>query len=275
MMQSKALLAAIGVALGGFVLMYLYMQRFEKETSGGAPVQIVVAASDIGIGDVVTDEMLAVGTLPEAYVEARHVRLEEVERVKNVRAVRSIEAGQAVLWSDVAATSDQRRDLSGLIRAGQRALTIDVDESGSFSGLLSPGDRVDVFLTMVRDIPTPTTINLLQGVMVLAVGRNMSANARTNAPTSVTVSVTIEQAQLLAFAESRGRLSLALRAVGEVGQRLHTPAVTLQDVMQEERLRRMQDTRSQTPPEMTSAGRPRGGATEVEHSGSRGSDEGH
>ena len=55
-MNTRALFVALLVAgLGGFLL-YVYLQRFEQEASGGAPVKLLVALKPVEPGTVLTDE---------------------------------------------------------------------------------------------------------------------------------------------------------------------------------------------------------------------------
>src|SRR5262249_10351225 len=149
-MNGKALLAAIGVAAVGIVMLFLYMQRFEDEASGGPPVRVIIATQDIPLGTAVTEAMLGYRDLPQSYVEGRHITQDDAARILGVRVTSGVRSGESLLWSDLATTSDQSRDLSSLVRTGQRAITIRADQSTSFGGLVRPGDRVDVLLTLER-----------------------------------------------------------------------------------------------------------------------------
>jgi pilus assembly protein CpaB len=96
-----------------------------------------------------------------------------------------------------------------------RAVTIHADPASSFGGLLRPGDRVDVLLTVER-ADQRTTSSILQNVLVLATGRD-TGGPRTGeegaAPrvSQITLAVNPDQSQVLALAESQGTLTLALR----------------------------------------------------------------
>ena len=67
-MNRKALVAALIIALIGVALLLLYKKRFEDKVSGGAPVAVLMAVQDILLGTVLTDRMLGVRYMPEAYV---------------------------------------------------------------------------------------------------------------------------------------------------------------------------------------------------------------
>ena len=75
-MNRRALLIALAAALLGGACLFLYMRRFEAETSGGPKIKVLMAARDIPFGTALTREMLGVRQLPQAYVEQRHIRLQ-------------------------------------------------------------------------------------------------------------------------------------------------------------------------------------------------------
>ena len=176
-MTRKAIIAAAICGVAGLVMLLLYMQRFEEEASGGPPVQVLVATRDIGLGEPLTAAMLASHPIPQSYVEDRHIPASEADRLIGVRVSSGVRANESILWTDLATTSEQGRDLSDLVRNGMRAVTIRADVAASFGGLLRAGDRVDVLLTAERrgaegQALDHVTIPLLQNLLVLASGRD-------------------------------------------------------------------------------------------------------
>ena len=242
-MKGKALLAALVLALVGVALLLVYKNRFEERASGGAPVQVLMATQDIPLGTVLTDRMLGVRRIPASYVEFRHIRASEAPRIIGVRVSMEVKANESILWTDLATTSGERRDLSSLVRSGMRAITIRADATSAFGGLLRPGDRVDAFLTVSRDRDEAgrVTIPLLQNVIVLAVGQDTGALAeqtssrRFSAVNQVTLSVSVAQAQLLAFATERGRLTLVLRNPDDIAVVEDLPETTVENILEAER----------------------------------------
>ncbi|MBX7190620.1 MAG: Flp pilus assembly protein CpaB [Sandaracinaceae bacterium] len=260
-MKSKALLVAIAAAVVGLVLVVFYMQSFEAEASGGDPTIILVARQNIPLGaqlDPAT--MLAERVIPAAYVENRHVRAAEVDRIRGIRVVSGVRAGEALLWTDLATMSDSARDLSSLVRSGMRAITIQANQTETFGGLLRPGDRVDVLLTLDR--PTPNspepervTVPLLQSLIVLAAGQDtgmiqrasqQQQPGRAQPMQNVTLSATVEQAQMIAFASQRGRLALVLRNPDDIPVTEGLGETTTEDLVTIERRERIQHTRPHT-----------------------------
>jgi len=248
-MNRKALVAACAAAVIGMGLLWLYMERFEEEASGGVPIPILMATQDIPLGATITQDMLGIRPLPSSYVEERHIRSEDAERILGVRVSMGVRAAEAILWTDLATTTQQRRDLSGLVQSGMRAITVRADVTSSFGGLLRPGDRVDVILTAQRGSDRGSeqvTLSLLQNVLVLAVGqdtggdtqdgRNRGSRRRS---TEVTMSVTVEQAQALTYASRTGRLSLALRNPDDIAIMEQLPETTRGDILRQETRRNL------------------------------------
>lgn len=239
-MDRKALLIAVGLALLGAVCLFVYMRRFEAETSGGPKVPILIATRDIPIGVTMQRGMLGVRQLPQAYVEQRHILLADMDTVLGARMSMAVHANEAVLWSDLASMQAERRDLSGLIEPGMRAMTISTRGSagGNFGGLLRPGDRVDILHTPQRtSAGGPVTITLLQNVVVLAVGSDTGGANDANGSRSraVTVSLTPEWAQLVLHAGTEGPLDVVLRNPDDIVVLKDLPEIGEADIREPER----------------------------------------
>jgi pilus assembly protein CpaB len=205
-------------ALASVALGYLYTQRLEAEVSGGPRIAVLVAAADIPVAATLTEKFLAVRDLPTAYVESRHIRATDLKRVLGQRVTDGLKANEALLASDVAKFSE-RKQLSGLVANGMRAISMD-GRAADFDGLLRPGDRVDVLLSTGSNESGGSTLTLLQNILVLSVGgttERSDANVRTySRGATVTVSSTIEQAQVLTEAMRRGKLTLTLRNTDDI-----------------------------------------------------------
>ena len=222
-MNRKVLLVAMLVAaLGGFLL-FAYLRRFEVEASGGALVKVLSARKQIEPGTVVTDEMLTTSLVPQAYVESRAVRDSEKARILGLRVSTPVQAQQTLMWTDLAITSDDRRDLSALVQPGMRAVGVRAANDDKSFAMIRPGDRVDVIGTMQQsNMETRVSTVLLQNVLVLAVG--MDTGAESAAPREkgqerdllLHLSLNLPEAQLLALAAEKGRISVALRNPDDV-----------------------------------------------------------
>lgn len=236
------MLIALGLALIGAVSLFMYMQRFEAETSGGPKVPILIATRDIPIGVPLQRGMLGMRAIPQAYLEQRHILVSDTDTVLGARMSMAVRANEAVLWSDLATMQSDRRDLSGLIEPGMRAMVFHArgSQGGLFGGLLRPGDRVDILHTPSRVGAGSATVTLLQNVVVLAVGTDTGGtdSARPVAGRAVTVSVTPEQAQLIVHAQSEGPLDVVLRNPEDIVVLKDLPEVGDADIREPERRER-------------------------------------
>ncbi len=216
-MEKNVLSIALATMLAGALLLELYVRSFEAKATGGAKVSVLVLTSDAPAGQSLARDKLGVRMLPEAYLESRHVRAGDIDKVLGEKLSLPERAGETLLWTDIAGMDDRRLTLSGLVSDGRRALTVHAAR-GSFSGLLEPGDRVDV---LVGNDDTA----LFENLLVLAVGTRTDSHAFSGAgddhregacDSEVTLSVTSEQAQRLAGAERSGDLRLLLRNPDDV-----------------------------------------------------------
>jgi pilus assembly protein CpaB len=223
--NKRALAISMAVALLGVGLLFLYVRRFEREASGGAPVTLLVATKPIEPGTVLTEAMLAPRDVPIAYVESRAVRAAEKARVLGLRVSTRVQPQQTVLWTDMAIAADDRRDLSSLVEPGMRAVTIRARSGGSdrANELIRPGDRVDVVVTTggMNEREPQTSRVLMQNVLVLAVGLDTGNDtgekrAGTVRDSLLTLSLTIRDAQVESLAAEKGRISVALRNPDDV-----------------------------------------------------------
>jgi Flp pilus assembly protein CpaB len=115
---------------------------------------------------------------------------------------------------------------------GKRAVTVLIDALSAVGGLVNPGDTVDVIVQLSipkgikadADKDVVTTV-LFQNLQVLAVNtqfepiqtRDSYAEQQMSMGLNVTLALSPEEAALLTFAQTNGKLQLALRSHGERG----------------------------------------------------------
>ena len=220
-MKHVALVVALLMALAGAALLYLYKQRFEAEVGGGDKIEILVAASDLQLGDTLVSDKIATRGVPASYVETRHIHANQINSVMGVRVRSRISAGETIMWSDLAISGANSRDLSGLVIPRMRALAIPASSAITFDGLLRSGDRVDVLLTVMDpNTDRSQTFPLLQNLIVLAIGQRMGGASETseggNRISTVTLGVKPSEGQVLANAMRQGSLTLLLRNVDDI-----------------------------------------------------------
>lgn len=229
---------AIGLCAVSFiisiVLMQMYLRRLEEEISGGPSISVVVAARDILPGTAIDRSMVAVRDLPQAYVQQRHVRAADVEMVLGVNISSEVRVNESLMWTDLSISQNKRRSLSALVQEGMRAISISV-EGSAFAGLIRPGDRVDLLFTTHQKLDNASaqsTSTLLQNLLVLAIGNDLGGleDSLQTSNGKVTLSVTVEQGQLLTQAEHQGTLKLVLRNPNDIVLLQNPPQSSLSEV---------------------------------------------
>lgn len=224
-MNRRAFLAASVLAIISITLILLYMRRFERETSGGELIELLVAVKPIKHDTVLKDDMLSTHEVPLAYVETRAVRAKDRAKVIGLPTEVPLEPQQTLMWTDLAINTE-RRDLSSLVQPGKRALTVVAGGSSDREGhaLIRPGDYVDVIVTMADAVTDQkTSVVLLQRILVLAVGTDTELMGMASSPSSnrrdsdkaLTLSLNLQEVQLLSLAIRQGELSVAVRPPDE------------------------------------------------------------
>jgi pilus assembly protein CpaB len=228
-MNRRALFFSVVMGLISVVLLLLYIRQFEQEVSGGERIKLLTANKPLERGTLITDDMLSTRDVPLAYVENRAIKATDRPKIVGVRVANAVQPQELLMWTDLAIATEER-DLSALVQPGNRAVTVRATNPEETKGnaLIRPGDYVDVLATMPESAKggvseSRAAIVLLQKVLVLAVGLDTEAqaasvgsNAQQTSPGSqrdmvLTLSLNLQEAQLLALASEKGRLSVAVR----------------------------------------------------------------
>lgn len=228
-MNKRALVVSLVMALLGTALLLLYLQKFEREMSGGELVELLMVQQPIERGKVISEEMLTTRSVPLAYVEDRAIKAAERTKVLGIPASVALYPQQTLMWTDLAITTEDR-DLSSLIQPGKRAIAVRAStgqDDTRGNQLIRPGDYVDVIATFHGDSNQgeQSSAVLLQRVLVLAVGtetQSVSDSKNRDEPSwsrdkQLTLSLSLPEAQLLSLASERGRLSVAVRPPSDPG----------------------------------------------------------
>ncbi|MGR3311003.1 MAG: Flp pilus assembly protein CpaB, partial [Candidatus Brocadiales bacterium] len=107
--------------------------------------------------------------------------------------------------------------MTGIIPDGKRAITIMVNEVAGVAGFVLPGSRVDVVLTvdvkMGKEKESRSVAKvILENMLVLAVDQKMNLEEENPViVNAVTLLVSPEETEMLALANNKGRLQLAMR----------------------------------------------------------------
>ncbi|HVW00567.1 MAG TPA: Flp pilus assembly protein CpaB [Planctomycetaceae bacterium] len=221
-MKVKSLML-LAVAIGcGLVAMLGVQQVLSSDKSAPEPEMgtVCVAAQEIPAGMLLTDTMIRVekwhlATIPEGAVRDPK---ELAERALKVRAF----PGDLILEVKLGAKGG---GASVAIPKGMRVVTVPVNLTMTHSGLIQPGDHVDVLVTYkTRDDKRgqiEKTKTVLEYIEVFATDRLRDVENGDNVKTeakNISLLVTPEQGSLLMLAASKGQLQLALRHIEDKEQ---------------------------------------------------------
>jgi pilus assembly protein CpaB len=211
--KRKLLLIAAALGLMAAVLTYTFIRTIEDtgDVQEVREVGVMIANTDIPSGTEVTAGMLRLAQVAETarHPDAARTPNQVIGRITKVPIVR----GEQVLDSRLL-PAGVRPSLTFVIPSGKRAISVAVNEVVGVAGFVKPGDRVDVLATMDSpDSDSAVTTTVLQNVEVLAIAQDMEerVDKEPKVTTTVTLAVTLAEAQRLTLAEETGVLRLALR----------------------------------------------------------------
>jgi pilus assembly protein CpaB len=229
---------ALGTAAVLMVRNYITGER-KAMKKGLEPVRIVVARRNIPSNEPLEVEWVAARPVPKKFVHANAIYPEEVDLVIGRELVYPVRAGDPILWMDFKG-GERYRGFSTMIKEGERAMTIRVEETSTIAGLIQPGDHIDI-LGSFRPVSdgkseAETTITLLQNVVILALGQITSARSGMRhdraSSSMLTILVTPEEAALLIHAQRVGKLYNVLRNPEDIETFENLPKITFTDILQ-------------------------------------------
>src|SRR3954451_8849334 len=184
-------------------------------------VGYLVAARPLPRGTLARDEDFAVRSVPSDSVPTGAIYNTPDAKIELRGSLVSkfLDAGSPVTLQDVLRPRD-RGFLASVLAPDTRAVSIKVDAESGVSGLIWPGDYVDVVSTQATDKAGPAhdmlSETVLHNVRIVAIDQEMGvpANNATAGKLAQTVSLQLapEQVKPIVLAEQRGKLSLAVRS---------------------------------------------------------------
>lgn len=232
-----SILLAVGAALT--IMAYLGQERKriladaqkKLETIAETQTAVLVATKDIPKGSTIESGSLAVKILPKQFIQPGAVT--SADRIAGMVTIAPIVKDEQITLSKL--TSGRKAQADSLAMAtpvGKRAITISVDNIASLSGMIKPGDYVDLIATIPvpvqmpdgKQATQPATTPLFQNVLVLAVGRETSSvspadegrykkeEKKDSSAGIITLALAPQDANLLAFVQEQSKIRLVLRS---------------------------------------------------------------
>jgi len=263
--RTSRLVLLLGIFLAA--LTFVVVLFLQGNTSGPAQPQaslpptqlpVVVAASDIQLGTVVTEDLLTTRTIAVPSIETN--ALGDVSQAVGKTTRTNITAGQQVHSTDF-----QNRAVPITVPTGKRAFPIQVNELTGVLNLLDVGDTVDLAISLRGDafpvvqVLTDGSVTVVSGINPLSIkipllmqdiqiigvldapapapAEGQAAPAASQKPTItganklLVLAVTPQQAEVLLFARTTGTLDAILRPTSDAGQTVDTTGVILKTLV--------------------------------------------
>jgi pilus assembly protein CpaB len=231
MYTARIVVLIIALSAGG-VAAYL-VSASDNKPAPAEPVaqlptaEVLVAKSDIALGQTVRPEDLQWQTWPAATASSSFIR--RSDRPNAVTQVAgSIARAPFITGEPIREQKLVKADGSGFMAAilpiGMRAVSTEIAPETGAGGFILPNDRVDVILTRrVKNPERPSLPDIvvseivLSNIRVLAIDQAPKEKDGQNAVLGKTVTLELKPDQTIALAGSRqaGTLSLALRSIAD------------------------------------------------------------
>jgi pilus assembly protein CpaB len=264
------LIAAIVLALLTTWLTLQYLTKKEQSIeeavkarsaqNTGATVSVVVPIKAMQAGIILDASSVAARSVPADFIYSDTITVADFDGIKGNVLIRSVEKGKPLRRGDV---QEVFADFSGSLKAGKRAMTINVDEINSVSHMVEPGNMVDLMLVLsaggdAGGSSNQTVVPFLDQVKVLATGQKVThddsamqgSEGRKVSYSNITLEVTPTQAARLALATELGKIRAVLRNENDK-QSVDFDSVTannlMEDIRERERRAASARPRSSTP----------------------------
>lgn len=192
----------LAAAVAGIVAMFLLYERekdLERRAFGGARIPVLIAKSGIKTGARVQEKDVETMEVPEVYLHPQSIKASDAGQVLGRQLAMEVRQGQPIQWTDFG--SSERERSGGAVPKGLRGTAIPVNEFIGKSGLVQPGERVDVLGTFGgSDLRGSITATLLQNVPLIEINGNIAMLA-----------LELEEAEMVTFAATHGTVNLLLR----------------------------------------------------------------
>lgn len=202
-----------GLFASATVMKYIQSQRAALTTKSNASMaKVVITQKEIPAGTTITAEHIAVVDRSKETVPASGFA-----NAKDVigRMVKSTIYKDEIVLNERLVEPGAPGGLPALIPKGMRAVTLRVDDTISVGGFVQPGHHVDIVTTVdLRGNENETVSKvILQNIRVLATGQEIERKEeeKSKVVPTVTVLVTLEQAERLVLATNAGTIRLVLR----------------------------------------------------------------
>ncbi|HBN09748.1 MAG TPA: Flp pilus assembly protein CpaB [Cyanobacteria bacterium UBA8530] len=215
----KMLIAALSIAGIASLLAITYLSSAgDKIMAGAAKIDVVVPAKDIPARTQISEGMLEVRSMPQGFLPKGY--LGKKDDVVGKVALTNLVKEEVLLDIRVSPPSAMT-GIAPKLLPNERAFILDLGEASELA-LIKPDDHLD----LIANISDPTekliSTPILQMVRVLSVGDRFSTMASPNprdeglGSGTLTLGIPASKVPLMTVLKKQGKLSVALRPLGDV-----------------------------------------------------------
>jgi len=219
-------LLALVIAFAGSLMTYRWVKKqMAKAPQAGTgdlqTVSVAVAKKDMSWGIRLNKSEIndQVELLPYLKSSVPPGAFQDLDSLDKRVLIFPVKQGEPVLETSLAPVDVTTGGVAAILKPGKRALAVQGDKVIGLSGFIQPGNRVDVFVTLIDPRKeTEVTKLVLQDILVLATGEELQevGQGEPNAVDVFTLEVTPEEGEKLALAAMQGRIQLALRSATDI-----------------------------------------------------------
>jgi pilus assembly protein CpaB len=215
MKNARAVTMLLIATLAGLTAV-VFASRWMVSQSSNATTKVVVAASDINLGQRIGPDFLKVTDWPSNSVPPGSFT--DIQKLDGRVLKESLLHGEPILEAKLTPVGTLG-GLSAVIGEGKRAITVRVNDVIGVAGFALPGNYVDIIVNTQKDGRDPGATRdqniskiVLEKILVLAVAQEVGRDeTKPKVVDAVTLEVSPEQAEKIDLARSIGTLSLVLR----------------------------------------------------------------
>jgi pilus assembly protein CpaB len=224
MNTARIMVLAIAIGAGG-IAAYLASGSDPQPVAEAPPqfdtVDVLIAKSDIPLGQTVKPEDLQWQSWPAATVSENFIRRDArgnaIADLTGSIARSPFFAGEPVRDAKLV-KGNGSGFMAAILPSGMRAISTEISPETGAGGFILPNDRVDVILSRRERIGNNDTVNseiILGNIRVLAIDQTVEEKGGQKVVVGKTATLELkpEQAESLARARQIGTLSLALRSL--------------------------------------------------------------
>ncbi len=235
-MNKKNAMFPFMVAIAAAVVYFLVLQLAQgKLRDSQRTEKVATAAVDLQEGRVISRSQIRVSDIPVSYIQkdafviSRGANINDIE---NLVTRVAIARGNQITKPSLTSLSPEA-GISLKVQPNHRAFILQVDNQ--VSGLIKPGDKVDVLLTFEAILRGGSkermTATILQDISVLGVGSNLGQgmdsgtraaaadraanNAAFTDRSALSLSLSPLESQYLALAREEGEITIIVRSTGD------------------------------------------------------------